>query len=118
MLHHADLLLITVDLRLIIQRYAYRDRLTTQRFGNAVAIVANLDIAVSGHLTDVEVTAIEVRIRQRLQMFLFQCKADPEYAPVIIRNNRLQSGCIFWQLADFSANSDGVIVKKMNVNGT
>lgn len=29
-------------------------------------------------------------------------------APVIIRNNRLQSGCIFWQPADFWANSDGV----------
>lgn len=34
---------------------------------------------------------------------------DPEYAPVIIRNNRLHVGCMFWQPADFSANSDGVI---------
>lgn len=34
---------------------------------------------------------------------------DPEYAPVIIRNNRLHVGCIFRQPADFSANSDGVI---------
>lgn len=34
---------------------------------------------------------------------------DPEYDPAVIRNNRLQSGCIFWQPADFSANSDGVI---------
>jgi hypothetical protein len=31
---------------------------------------------------------------------------DPEYDPVIIRNNRLHVGCVFWQPADFSANSD------------
>ena len=38
-----------------------------------------------------------------------QLDPDPEYAPVIIRNNRLHIGCVFWQPADFSANSDGVI---------
>lgn len=34
---------------------------------------------------------------------------DPEYVPGIIRNNRLQVGCLFWQPTDFSANSDWVI---------
>ena len=33
----------------------------------------------------------------------------PVCDPFIIRNNRLHSGCIFWQPADFSANSEGVI---------
>lgn len=33
----------------------------------------------------------------------------PVFDPFIISNIRLQSGCIFWQPADFSANSDGVI---------
>lgn len=47
----------------VIQRYSYRYRLTTQRFGNAVAITTNLDIAVPGHVADVEVTGIEVRIQ-------------------------------------------------------
>lgn len=34
---------------------------------------------------------------------------NPEYDPVIIRNNRPHVGGVFWQPADFSANSDGVI---------
>lgn len=34
---------------------------------------------------------------------------DPEYDLSIIRNNRLQVGCLFWQPAEFLANSDGVI---------
>ena len=33
----------------------------------------------------------------------------PVCNPFIIRNNWLHSGCIFWQPADFSANSEGVI---------
>ncbi|WP_423775566.1 IS1096 element passenger TnpR family protein [Cedecea davisae] len=41
---------------------------------------------------------------------------DPEYAPVIIRNNRLHVGCMFWQPADFSANSDGVIQRRMRTS--
>lgn len=75
MLHHNDLLLIPVDSQLIIQRYAYRDWLTTQRFGNAVTVAANLDIAILGHMTDIEVTGIEVCIRQRLQMLLLEYEA-------------------------------------------
>lgn len=34
-----------------------------------------------------------------------QSDFDAEYDPVIIRNNRLQVGCIFWQ----SVNLDGAI---------
>ncbi|SJE16335.1 IS21 ORF1 [Shigella sonnei] len=34
-----------------------------QRFGNAVTITTNLDIAVPGHMADIEVTGIEVCIR-------------------------------------------------------
>lgn len=34
---------------------------------------------------------------------------DPVCDPFIIMNNRLHSGCIFWQPADFSAHSEGVI---------
>ncbi len=69
------MLFITVDPQLIIQRYSYRDRLTTQRFGDTVTIAANLDIAVPGHMADVEVAGIEVRIRQRRQMLLLECEA-------------------------------------------
>ena len=33
----------------------------------------------------------------------------PVCVPFIVRNNRLHVGCIFWQPADFSTNSEGVI---------
>ena len=47
--------------------------------------------------------------RYNCQLVMSVCDPAPGYDPVVIRNNRLQSGCIFWQPADFSANSDGVI---------
>ncbi len=37
------------------------------------------------------------------------CDLGPEYDPAIVRNNRFHVGRIFWQPADFLANSDGVI---------
>lgn len=49
------------------------------------------------------------RIRYNLQFVMSVGGPDPEYAPGIIRNNRPHVGCIFWQPADFSANTDGVI---------
>lgn len=39
----------------------------------------------------------------------FLCDPDPEYDSVIIRKKWLHVGCVFWQPADFSANSEGVI---------
>lgn len=83
------LLLITVDPQFIIQRDPYRDRLTTQAFRHAVTVPANLDIAIPGDMTDVEVAGIEVRIRQRLQMrqflreALFRCLLELAKLPPV-----------------------------------
>ncbi|AVZ83586.1 hypothetical protein DBV23_16105 [Edwardsiella ictaluri] len=40
---------------------------------------------------------------------------DPADDPIIIKNNRLHSGYIFWQPVDFSANSESVIQHRMGI---
>lgn len=49
--------------------------MATQRLGYAVAVAANLDVAIPGHVPDIEVAGIEVGCRQWLQMRLLDSEA-------------------------------------------